>query len=195
MRRGHASSGSHRAFAAPVPTIWAPSSFITAGRPKSLAPRSLMAPRTSAQSRRSGRRASVPLQPARTLWRPDLPSSGSVEQVGVGMADLLPHGLEAQPPGFGETGLLERVRGHRVVNLLRRSCCHGQQLCLTGALHREEPETGFVDGLADGEQTMVLMDGGLAGREHGGQLLAGLEVEYDCATLLGDDPVVAVEDA
>src|SRR4051794_23772245 len=111
------------------------------------------------------------------------------------MADLLPHGLEAQPPGFGETGLLERVLGHRVVDLLRRSCCHGQQLCLTGALHREEPEACFVDRLADGEQTMVLMDGCLAGRERGGQLLAGLEVEYDCATLLGDDPVVAVEDA
>ena len=60
---------------------------------------------------------------------------------------------------------------------------------------REEPETGLVDGFADGEQTMVLMNRRLAGRERRGQLVPGLDVEHDLAALLGDDSMVAVEDA
>ena len=37
--------------------------------------------------------------------------AGSVEQLGVGAADLLPQRLEREPAGEGEPGLLERVAG------------------------------------------------------------------------------------
>src|SRR5207302_1285851 len=36
----------------------------------------------------------------------------------------------------------------------------GQQLRLAGAIHGNEPPSGFVDGVADGEQAMVAQNGG-----------------------------------
>ena len=49
--------------------------------------------------------------------------------------------------------------------------------------------------LADREQAVVLVDRGLVRAERGGDLVAGLDLEHDGAALLGDDGVVAVEDA
>ncbi len=47
----------------------------------------------------------------------------------------------------------------------------------------------------DGEEAVVLVDGRLAGRELGGELLAGVDFEHHGASLLGDHRVVAVEHA
>ena len=69
------------------------------------------------------------------------------------------------------------------------------ELSLARALHRDEPERRLVDRLADREQAVVLVDRGLAGRERGGELLAGFDLEHDGAALLGDHGVVVVEDA
>ena len=91
--------------------------------------------------------------------------AGSVEQVGVGAADLLPQRLEAEPAGDAATPVCSRVYGGVVVrDELRRAGRHRQQLRLAAAVHAEEPERGLVDRLADGEQAVVLVDGGLAGR-------------------------------
>ena len=80
-------------------------------------------------------------------------------------------------------------------DVLRLAGGHRHQLSLTRALHGHEPEHGFVDALADGEEPVVLVDRRLAAREGGGQLLAGVDLEHDCTALLGDHHVVVVEDA
>ncbi len=94
-----------------------------------------------------------------------------------------------------EAGLLERVLRHAVLDQLRGAGGHGHELRLARALHADEPEARLVDGGADGEQSVVLVDGSLAGGERGGHLLAGLEVEDHGAALLRDHPVIAVERA
>ena len=52
-----------------------------------------------------------------------------------------------------------------VADLDRVAGGHRHQLGLARALHRDEPEARLVDGLADGEQPVVLVDRRLAGRE------------------------------
>ncbi len=103
--------------------------------------------------------------------------------------------LETEPAGRVEAGVLLRVRGVLVPDLDRCARSHRHQLGLARPLHRDEPERGLVDGLADGEQAVVLVDGGLAVGELRGELAAGFDVEHDGTTLLGDDVVILVEDA
>src|SRR5690606_35083976 len=92
-----------------------------------------------------------------------------LKQFGVRALDLLPQWLEAEPAGERERRVVARVRRVLVGDQVRGADRLGGQLGLATALHRDEPEGGFFDGLADGEQAVVLVDRGLAGRERGGE--------------------------
>jgi len=92
-------------------------------------------------------------------------SGESVEEFGIRAADLLPQRLEAEPAGKRKAGLLLRVGGRVVWDQQRGASGHRQELRLAAAVHAQEPERGFVDRLADREETVILMDGGLALRE------------------------------
>src|SRR5262249_23933977 len=92
-------------------------------------------------------------------------ATGSVEQGGIRAAGLLPERREAEPARQRIARLLPRVRSHLVVDVVRFAGRHGEQLRLATALHRDEPEGGFVDRFAHREQTVVAVDRGLARRE------------------------------
>ena len=115
--------------------------------------------------------------------------SGSVRQISCHS------GWKLSQPASGNPVCLAVYVGQLVGDRLRRAGGHRQQLGLAAAVHAEEPEHGLVDGLADGEQPVVLVDRRLAGAERGGDLLAGLDLEHHGAALLGDHRVVVVEDA
>ena len=104
-------------------------------------------------------------------------------------------GWKLNQPASGKPICSAVYFGVLVADRLRRAGRHRHQLCLARALHRDEPERRLVDRLADREQPVVLVDRRLAGRELGGELLAGLDLEHDRAALLGDHRVVLVEDA
>ncbi len=116
-------------------------------------------------------------------------NSGSVRAISSHSGWKLNH------PAAWNAGVLLRVRGVLVADLDRIAGRHRHQLGLARPLHGDEPEGCFVDGLAHGEQAVVLMDGRLAVGELRRKLLAGFDVEDDRAALLGDDVVVLVEDA
>lgn len=70
----------------------------------------------------------------------------------------------------------------------------GEQLDLTAALHAGEEEGGLVDGVADGQQTVVTQDGALAaGAEGGGDAVALFGAEHNTTVGIVDGLGVAVE--
>src|SRR5262245_45226928 len=168
-------------------------SWSSTPRPRSSAPTtSSSCPATSVSAPPSTPRPPHPRFPQPNRRRNDaiwLWKSGLVEQVGVGGADVLPERLEAEPAGEREGGLLARVGGVLVVDLLRVAGGHRQQLGLARALQGDEPERRLVDRLAHREQAVVLVDRRLAAGEVGGELLARVGIEDDGAALRGDHRV------
>src|SRR5438552_14459713 len=120
--------------------------------------------------------------------------SASVEQVGLLAHDAVVEGLEAEPPGDVAADLAAGELGLSLVdeNGLAGGLRH--QLHLAGALHGDEPEGGFVDRVADGEQPVVAKDHRLAVAQSVGQALALFQVEDDTGVVV-EQGVVAVEGA
>jgi hypothetical protein len=119
----------------------------------------------------------------------------SVEEVRVGVADLFPQGLEAEPSSQWEGGLLSGIRRKLVGDELGRSRRFGQQLGLAGAFHGDEPPHRFVHRLTNGDVAVVLMDDGLVAAECIGDGLARVEFEGNRSPALGAQAVVLVEAA
>lgn len=85
--------------------------------------------------------------------------------------------LCTEPPGPGTSKRLERFRRLRLSDLHRRTSSSPRsrirhQLRVAALLQADEPEHGFFDRFADGEEAVVLEQGGFFGGEAGGDGLA-----------------------
>ncbi len=118
----------------------------------------------------------------------------TIEEVGLLADDALVEGLETQPAGKLLTNLTAGDLGLLGIDGLRRAGRFGEELRLAGALHRDEPPRGGIDGLADRQQTVVLEDDRLGIGQRMGDALAFLEVEHDTAEVVVER-VIAVERA
>ena len=90
-------------------------------------------------------------------------------------------------------GEFSGVGGHVVWNQLWCADSFGHDLGHACAFHRQEPIGSSVNGWANGEQPVVLVDGSLAFWKFGCDLFAGRWLHYHCAALFGDDYVIVIK--
>jgi len=131
----------------------------------------------------------------RTIVAPRERDDNLVKEFGVGLYDVVPQRLEREPSSEGIASLLAGVA--RVVGVRENRCAGrlGQQLGLARSLHRDEPPRRFVDRLTNGEETVILMNGGLLIAQALGQNSATLLVEHDAPATIGDESVILEENA
>ena len=90
-------------------------------------------------------------------------------------------------------GEFSGVGGHLMWNQLGCANGFGHDLGHARAFHRQKPIGSGVNGGANGEQPVVLVDGSLALRKLRCDFFAGGGLHHYCATLFGDDHMVVIK--
>src|SRR5215469_11630745 len=116
----------------------------------------------------------------------------SFEQIWLCAGDALPERLELEPAG--------KMRAHERVSVLRGFVGNSvrltrgfrEQLRLAGAVHCDEPPGGFVDGVANGKQTVIAEDGRFPGAQSAGDAIA-LGSFFDHAAVIIEHHVIFVK--
>jgi hypothetical protein len=88
------------------------------------------------------------------------------------VGDALEEGLELEPAGEVRAHEGESASGRGVGNFVGLASGFGEQLGLAGAVHGDEPPSGFINGVADGEQAVIAEDGGFLRAEGTGDAVA-----------------------
>jgi len=113
-----------------------------------------------------------------------------VEEVGLLVGDALEEGLELEPAGEVRAYEGVSVLGGFVGNFVWLAGGFGEQLGLARAVHGDEPPSGFVDRVADSEQSVIAEDGGLLGAEGAGDAVAFGSFLDDAGEILENDVIL-----
>jgi len=116
------------------------------------------------------------------------------KQVGFFAGDAREEGLELEPACQVASDLFPGGKGGGVIDLFWGADPFRQQLSLTAAIHGDEPPGGLFDAVADGEQAVILENGGFALAEGLGDTLA-FRCFVDDAGEIGENGVVFVKRA
>src|SRR3954449_1745260 len=108
----------------------------------------------------------------------------SVEQVRLLAGDLRPQRLEGEPAGDLGAHVVMRLLSHGRVDVHDRAGSLGDELHLTGPLHRDEPPDRGVNRLTNGQQAVVAQDDGLVVAEGMRDALALLDVRHDTGVVV-----------
>src|ERR1700683_1052833 len=78
-----------------------------------------------------------------------------VEQIGLVTNDSREKWLKLEPSSEMISHLLPRRNSGGMIDFYRFAGCLCEQLCLATTVHGDEPPRGFLDAVADSDQTMI----------------------------------------
>ena len=93
--------------------------------------------------------------------------------------DRLVERLELEPAGNGRSYYLARVKSGFVRDMDGWCDSFRHHLSVATAIHGDEPPSGFVDGLADREEAVILQDSRFAIAESGGNAIGFVDLRYE----------------